>query len=231
MKILFAPSEAKRSGGDHQKMQFCFNVDREAILQKYDDIVKHGSKEAILKLFGTKELLDIDIFHSPTLKAVRRYTGVAYEYFDYDSLHPLYQEFIDEHLIIFSNLFGPLCAKDLIPFYKLKQGEAVGDIKPEKLYAPFCKNLLQDEEILDLRAGYYEKFYKPNFSLKMKFIKNGKVVSHWAKAYRGKILRQIAENQIDSFKKLRDFSFEGLRLKEIISKKSEEIWVMEIEEH
>ncbi len=89
--------------------------------------------------------------------------------------------------------------------------------------------MLQDDEILDLRAGYYEKFYKPNFTIKMKFIKNGKVISHWAKTYRGKILRQIAQNRIDSFKKLKDFSFEGLNLKEIISKKNEEIWVMEIE--
>jgi len=62
----------------------------------------------------------------------------------------------------------------------------------------------------------------------MKFIKGGKVVSHWAKAYRGKILRQIAQERIDSFKKLRDFAFEGLQLVEILSKKSEEIWVMEI---
>ena len=62
----------------------------------------------------------------------------------------------------------------------------------------------------------------------MKFLKNGKVVSHWAKAYRGMVLRQIAQNQIDSFAKLRDFSFEGLELVEIVSKKSEEIWVMRI---
>ncbi len=230
MKILFAPSEAKREGGDHDSMHFCFNLDREEILKQYDDSIKSGDEEKLRRLFGTKELLDIDIYDSPTLKAVRRYTGVAYEYLDYDLLHPIQQEFIDKHLIIFSNLFGPLCASDLIPFYKLKQGESVGCIKPEKFYAPQCKNLIDDEEILDLRAGYYEKFYKPKFCVKFKFLKNGKTVSHWAKAYRGKVLRQIAQNGIDSFKKLRDFSFEGLGLKEIVSKKNEEIWVMEIEE-
>ena len=228
MQILFAPSEAKRTGGDHERMRFCFDIDRDEILQRYATIVKSGANEEKRKLFGTKELLDIDIFASPTLKAIRRYTGVAYEYLDYDSLHPLQQEFLDEHVVIFSNLFGPLCASDLIPFYKLKQGVAVGDIKPERYYAQRCKNLLGDEEILDLRARYYEKFYKPKFAVKMKFIKGGKVVSHWAKAYRGKILRQIAQARIDSFKKLRDFAFDGLILKEIVSKKSEEIWIMEI---
>ncbi|BCD68444.1 YaaA family protein [Nitratiruptor sp. YY09-18] len=228
MHILFAPSEAKIQGGYESKIQFCFDIERRPILQKYDDVIKNGTLEEKLKLFGTKEPVEVDIFNSPTKKAIERYHGVAYEYLDYASLHPLHQEFIDNHLIIFSNLFGPLCARDLIPFYKLKQGEAVGGIKPEKFYAPLCKNLHLDSEILDLRAGYYEKFYKPAFAVKMKFIKNGKVVSHWAKAYRGMVLRQIAIHNIDSFKKLRDFTFEGLRLKEIISKKNEEIWVMEI---
>ena len=227
MKILFAPSEAKRIGGDSTQMQFCFAIDRDEILQKYDALTKSGDEAALAKLYGTKERYDIDIFASPTLKAVRRYTGVAYEYLGYDELHFTAQEFIDQNLIIFSNLFGPLCASDLIPFYKLKQGSSVDDIKPEKYYHERCKNLLEGEEILDLRAGYYEKFYKPRFCIKMKFLKNGKVVSHWAKAYRGMVLRQIAENRIASFKELRDFAFEGLQLIEIQSKKNEEIWVME----
>ena len=227
MKILFAPSEAKRIGGENVQMRFCFAIDRDEILQKYDALTKSGDEATLAKLYGTKERYDIDIFASPTLKAVRRYTGVAYEYLDYDALHFTAQEFIDEHLVIFSNLFGPLCAGDLIPFYKLKQGSHVGDIKPEKYYHDRCKNLLDDQEILDLRAGFYEKFYKPRFCIKMKFLKNGKVVSHWAKAYRGMVLRQIAENKIASFKELRDFAFEGLELVEIQSKKNEEIWVME----
>ena len=228
MKILFAPSEAKRVGGEETRMRFCFDIDRDEILQKYDELVQSGNDAILAQLFGTKERYEIDIFTSPTLKAVRRYSGVAYEYLDYDSLHFVAQEFIDAHVVIFSNLFGPLCANDLIPFYKLKQGASVGTIKPEKYYHDRCKNLLDDEEILDLRAGYYEKFYKPKFCVKMKFLKNGKVVSHWAKAYRGVVLRQIAQNQIDSFAKLRDFAFEDLELVEIQSKKNEEIWVMEV---
>ncbi len=96
MKILFAPSEAKRQGGEHSSMRFCFDIDREKILQKYEELVKSGDEEILHQLFGTKELPTIDIFHSPTLKAVRRYTRVAYEYLDYDSLHFLAKEFVFE---------------------------------------------------------------------------------------------------------------------------------------
>ena len=230
MTILFAPSEAKRPGGQNIPIQFCFDIDRKEILQKYNELVKSDEEEILTKLFGTKKRYEIDIFASPTMKAVQRYTGVAYQHLDYESLHPLEQEFVDKHTIIFSNLFGPVCAKDLIPFYKLKQGEKVGPIKPDEYYKRRIQNIEFDEEILDLRAGYYEKFYKPKFCVKMKFLKNGKIVSHWAKAYRGKVLRQIAKNSIDNFKMLKDFQFEGIEIVEIISKKSEEIWVMRIDE-
>ena len=227
MTILFAPSEAKRTGGDHKTMRFCIDIDRDEILQEYDRLAK--KPETALKLFGTKEMLEVDIFHSPTLKAVRRYTGVAYEYLDYDSLSRDAQTYIDERLIIFSNLFGPLCAKDLIPFYKLKQGSAVGDIKPEKYYKERLESFDPGSEILDLRAGYYEKFYKPKYCVKFKFIKDGKVVSHWAKAYRGMVLRQIAQMSVESFDELRKVEFEGLKLLEMQKKRSEEMWVFSIQ--
>ena len=227
MTILFAPSEAKTNGGENEQMRFCLNIDREEILKTYDAITKTPDA---LKLYGTKEDLHVDIFNSPTKKAIERYSGVAYEYLGYASLSQEAQNYIDEHLIIFSNLFGPICAKDLIPFYKLKQGNPVGDIKPERYYKERLKDIEFDEEILDLRAGYYEKFYKPRYCIKMKFIKNGKVVSHWAKAYRGMVLRQIALGGIASFEELRKVEFEGLRLIEIQEKRDHQMWVFGIEE-
>ena len=226
MTILFAPSEAKTSGGEYEMMQFCLGIDREEILKEYDAITKTPDA---LKLYGTKEDLGVDIFSSPTKKAVTRYSGVAYEYLNYASLSPDAQNYIDKHLIIFSNLFGPLCANDLIPFYKLKQGNPVGNIKPEHYYKERLKDIEFDEEILDLRAGYYEKFYKPKYCIKMKFIKDGKVVNHWAKAYRGMVLRQIAQNKIKNFDQLRKVEFEGLELIEIQEKRDHQMWVFRIE--
>jgi cytoplasmic iron level regulating protein YaaA (DUF328/UPF0246 family) len=227
MKILLAPSEAKRQGGDHEKMRFCFDIDRNELLQTYDAIVKEGG-EAALRLFGTKEPVEVDIFASATLKAVLRYSGVAFEHLAYETLPKEAQHFLDDRLIIFSNLFGILCAKDLIPFYKLKQGVQVGDIDVAKYYKKRLEHIDLGEEVLDLRAGYYEKFYKPKFCIKMKFLKKGKVVSHWAKAYRGKIAKEIALHKIDDFKTLRSHTFEGLELVEILQKRDHELWVFEV---
>jgi cytoplasmic iron level regulating protein YaaA (DUF328/UPF0246 family) len=226
MTILFAPSEAKRPGGDQTQMRFCVDVERDEILREYDRLTRDPA--TALPLFGTKEMLEVDIFTSPTLKAVRRYTGVAYEHLDYDSLDAAAKEYIDRHLIIFSNLFGPLCADDLIPFYKLKQGAAVGEIRPERYYKERLADFHPDDEILDLRAGYYEKFYKPPYSIKMKFVKDGKVVSHWAKAYRGEALRQIAQAGVESFADLRKVEFTGLQLIEMQKRKDGEVWMFGI---
>jgi len=124
---------------------------------------------------------------------------------------------------------------DLIPEYKLKQGEAVSDIKPEKFYhehaAHLMEEYLKDEEILDLRAGFYDKFYKPTKSYTtLKFIKDGKVVSHWAKAYRGIVLREIAKAGIENMEDFIKLPIEGLTIHEMQTKKNktEIIYMLDI---
>jgi len=140
MYILFSPSEGKNFGGNGEKISLFGGVDaREEILKAYNDIVLSSDEEAIKKLFGFKKIEECkayiaDLFTSPTLKTIDRYNGVAYEYLKYRSLNETAQKYVDEHTIIFSNLFGPLRASDRIPIYKVKQGNAVGTIKPEEFY-------------------------------------------------------------------------------------------------
>jgi cytoplasmic iron level regulating protein YaaA (DUF328/UPF0246 family) len=102
-------------------------------------------------------------------------------------------------VILFSNLFGPIKANDKIPEYKLKQGVKMGNLNIEKTYKNLFSASLDKylgEYIIDLRAGFYEKFYTISVPhVAFKFLKNGKVVSHYAKAYRGKILQHIAQTK------------------------------------
>jgi len=80
---------------------------------------------------------------------------------------------------------------------------------------------MDDNEILDLRAGFYDKFYKPQKEYTtLKFIKDGKVVSHWAKAYRGIVLREIAKAQIKNIEDFMKLPIEGLSIFEIQTKKN-----------
>ncbi len=235
MKILFSPSETKIGGGDIKcidKNSFIFPElfeKRLEILGKYNNYLKNASNNDLEKLFGTRKIEVIekykqDIFKSPTMKAIQRYEGVAYDYLNYNSLEVSAQKYIDENTLIFSNIFGVIKADDKIPDYKLKQGESFENLKIDKFYSDnfsqTLDNYLLDEDILDLRAGFYEKFYtikKPY--LTMKFIKEGKVVSHFAKAYRGEILKLLALKNIKTFEQLLNLQIENLSIVEIKEQK------------
>jgi len=244
MKILLAPSETKKSGGkdsfDPTSLLFeSLAPHRMKLLHTYTNVLQQNDMQVLEKMFGIKKEADIlkhkkDIIHELTMKAIERYTGVAFDYLGYQKLDEVSQTYIDNHVILFSNLFGPIRSSDLIPEYKLKQGEAVSDIKTEKFYhehsAHLLEAFLEDEEILDLRAGFYDKFYKPTKPYTtLKFIKGGKVVSHWAKAYRGIVLREIAKAGVSSLEDFMKLPIEDLSIYEILTKKNKTEIVFNIE--
>ena len=244
MKILLAPSETKKTGGtfpfDPNALLFdTLRAERIKLLHAYTNVLQKGDMAVLSKMFGLKKEADIlsykkDIIHELTMKAIERYTGVAFDYLGYTELNTEAQNYIDTHVILFSNLFGPIKASDFIPEYKLKQGEAVGEIKVEKFYNAHSASLMEaylaDEEILDLRAGFYDKFYKPTkVYTTLKFIKDGKVVSHWAKAYRGIVLREIAKAGVESIEAFMKLPIEGLSIEEIQTKKNKTEIIYSIE--
>lgn len=238
MKILFAPSEAKFTGGekidlnkDHFLFPELFEKQKEAF-SLYTNFIKNSPDEQLMILFGTKKQDVIEhyknIIGQPELcKSILRYDGVAYDYLDYKSMQRSEQKYVDQNLIIFSNLFGPLSATSMIPEYKLKQGEKLNDIALEKYYkehfSSTLDNYFENEDIVDLRAGFYEKFYKISKPYTtMKFIKDGKVVSHWAKAYRGIILKNMAKNNIQNIDQLLNMNIETLNIEEIKQTKNKQ---------
>lgn len=239
LKILFSPSENKKIGGtDEHKELFGSNSARENILLEYNTIVNSGDEEKIKELFGFKKFTDCepyinDIFASPLMHAIERYDGVAYQHLNFDLLDSNAKKYLMENTIIFSNIYGPLLGGDAIANYKVKQGNNIGSFIPDKFYKDrFSYQLdlyLSNSDILDLRAGYYDKFYeikKPYTTLK--FLKDGKVVSHWAKAYRGLVLRAVAQNSIASIDEFMKMEIETLDVKEIIKKKNKTEIVYEI---
>ncbi|MCK4442212.1 MAG: YaaA family protein [Sulfurovaceae bacterium] len=236
MKILLAPSETKKSGGDEnfilENLLFTkLTPIRKELLHKYINILQLEDKKILSKMFGLKKESDIlyhstkDIVHELTMKAIQRYTGIAFDYIEYNNQDNKTQTYIDNNVILFSNLFGFLRADDKIPEYRLKQAEAIGELKPEKLYKEqsyLLDEYLKDEDILDLRATFYNKFYIPNKPYTtLKFIKNGKVVSHWAKAYRGIVVREVAKAKIETIEEFMNLSIDGLSINKIQTKKNQ----------
>lgn len=245
MKVLFSPSETKTTHVDSpivNENSFIFPdlyAKRSEVFSSYDSFVNKASINELQQLFGIKdqtkiqELTSSSILTSLTCKAIERYNGVAYDHLSYRTLDHPSRLWIDSHVMIFSNLFGPILANNHIPYYKLQQGEPLGSFKPEIFYKEYFNRAitswLERETVLDLRAGFYEKFYtlkRPYVT--MKFLKNGKVVSHFAKAYRGEVLRQIAIHQPHDEKELGEIHFKGLHIHEIITQKLKREYVFTI---
>ncbi len=243
MKILLAPAETKRDGGDFQAISLNdfyfqeFNTIRNEVVTSYDKFIKSCTLEELSDWFGLKNLKEcekysISILQKPTMKAIVRYTGVAFDALDYEHLSLNEQQYCDENVVLFSNLFGPLKANDLIPNYKFKQGAVLPNYDVIGKYKVAIKESLDNylgDEVIDLRAGFYDKFYKPSAStITFKFLKDGKVVSHWAKHYRGLIVKELAKNNIKNFEELMKLEIEGLQLLEIQEKKNIKTLIMEI---
>ncbi len=233
MKILLAPSETKSTGGTASfDISSLWNKDlyeaRSKLTQIYLEDLNNNIKAK--QMFGLKKPNEIEYYqniglHSLSTKAVLRYTGVAFDHLDYKSLSEASQKYIDKNVMIFSNLFGPIAAGDFIPEYRLAQGAKVGKLEVDRYYksnsAKLLDEYLTDEEILDIRAGYYDRFYVPNKNYTtLKFLKDGKAVSHWAIAYRGKVLRECAKNQIENMKDFMALPIEGLSLIEMQTRKN-----------
>ncbi len=214
MKILFSPSESKshiNNFGIIDENSFIFKElyhKRLYAVKIYNDYINSEKAEQLTDVFGIKDIEEIktyqkNIFENKTCAAVKRYSGVSYNYLAFHTLNEKSQKYIYNNTLIFSNLFGPVLAGDHLPYYKLKQGAKIGSFVFEKYYKEhFSKSLanyLENDEVIDLRAGFYEKFYqiKKQYTT-YKFIKGGKVVSHFSKAYRGILLRTAAINMITS---------------------------------
>ncbi len=242
MKILFSPSEGKTTlatnppfGEDSFLFSDLFDA-RLVVLERYNDYIHSLNNDELNQYFGLKNGIDflVNIFKMPTCKAIQRYDGVAYDYLEYNLLDKEAQEYIDKNTIIFSNLFGPIQGDDLLPFYRMKQGRNLPGIEIDKYYkkefGDAMDEYLKEEVVVDLRAGHYEKFYKAKNYITMKFLKNNKVVSHWAKAYRGIFLREMAKNKITTKEQLFELHIQNLALKEIQQSKNKTTIVFEIKE-
>ncbi len=244
MIILFAPSEGKRPGGTAPSLNSAslmfpdLYTKRLEVLLKYEKLITHGDYSDLHELFGLKDEKEFARYKTPfdtapTMKAIERYDGVAYDYLGYDELGDIERSYIDHNVIIFSNLFGPIRAGDFIPDYKLKQGSSIDSMAPEKFYKKnFTASLdewIGEDEVLDLRAGFYDKFYTRNTpAMTLKFLKEGKVVSHWAKAYRGIVLRTLAKNHIETLNDFKTMKIDGLVIIDMIQtdKKQEIVYAI-----
>ncbi len=145
---------------------------------------------------------------APTARADRIYTGVLYDALDFGSLSPAAKRRATARVGIASSLFGMVRPSDAIPSYRLSgdatlpEVGAVAGVWRDAL-DPVMRESLGSGLLVDLRSGMYAAFWRPPADLAPRVATvrvlhehNGtrKVVSHFNKATKGRIVRAVLEH-------------------------------------
>jgi cytoplasmic iron level regulating protein YaaA (DUF328/UPF0246 family) len=146
-----------------------------------------------------------------TARADRIYTGVLYDALDVATLSASAKRRATSRLAVASSLFGMVRLGDRIPSYRLSGDASLPGLGPvaavwrEALPAVMTEALGRGL-LVDLRSGMYANFWKPGPDLAQRVATvrvlhehNGtrKVVSHFNKATKGRIVRALLEDGAD----------------------------------
>jgi cytoplasmic iron level regulating protein YaaA (DUF328/UPF0246 family) len=147
----------------------------------------------------------------PTARADAIYTGVLFTALDLPSLDAASRARADESLAIASALFGLLRPSDQIPAYRLsgnvslpRLGTVAGRWRTP--LPPVMREVTGDGLLIDLRSGTYTALGKPPIELASRTVTMRvlhehqgmrKIVSHFNKATKGRIVRGLLEYGAD----------------------------------
>tara|TARA_Y100001960_G_C14597223_1_gene788806 strand:- start:177 stop:872 length:696 start_codon:yes stop_codon:yes gene_type:complete len=220
MKILIPPSEGKAKIKPQeikfQDTDFIFERSVRQVVRQLNLI----DNEDLRSIYGTSEAKALlfhrqneDIFKSRCAHAIERYTGVVYQHLDWNTLSEEGKKYMEDHILIFSGLFGMTTPLTLIPDYKLKMNV----LSLQHHWTPVLTEALKDEDLIfDLLPQVYRKAYNPNANaIQIEFKVEGKgntrAAGHYGKAVKGKFIRFLSENQISNIKDFKDFEYDGFK--------------------
>jgi cytoplasmic iron level regulating protein YaaA (DUF328/UPF0246 family) len=214
--ILLPPSEGKsapRRGKplDLTALDFPGLTDtRERILAALIELCE-GDPDVAAKTLGIGstqlDLVDLNrsLRTSPTARADQVYSGVLYDALDIATLSPAARRRATARLAVTSSLFGLVRPSDRIPAYRLSGDATLPGLGPvagawrEHLGAEATAALGRGL-LVDLRSGMYGAFWRPTPEVKVATVRvlhehqgQRKVVSHFNKATKGRIVRALLE--------------------------------------
>jgi cytoplasmic iron level regulating protein YaaA (DUF328/UPF0246 family) len=168
MLVLLPPSETKRDGGlessslDLTALRYPeLTPQRKAALSALKTLSRNLAISTGALGLGPRQRFEIDrnrvITTSPVMPAIDRYTGVLYDGLGAESLPSAAREWVGEHVLISSALFGLLGAGDGIPAYRLSHNSRLPALALKKHWRGPLSAVLERQPglILDLRSESY----------------------------------------------------------------------------
>ncbi|WP_033294879.1 peroxide stress protein YaaA [Amycolatopsis jejuensis] len=211
MLVLLPPSETKADGGKGAPLDLdalsypALNPVRaklaDALAELARDVPASLAALGISPRQSDEVTRNAQLWTSPTMPALRRYTGVLYDALDVKSFTRAGLAKAQQRLAVTSALFGVVAATDPIPAYRLSGGNTVPALGTVRgLWKPVLEPVLRDVEglIVDLRSGTYAAFAKLRAdAVTVRVVTedangNRTTVSHFNKAYKGRLAAVLA---------------------------------------
>lgn len=204
MLILLPPSEGKASEGHGPPVgDLSFPTLDKARKRVVNALVRASKRRDALDVLGLSPGLagepakNAALKTAATLPAAELYTGVLYDNLGLATLDEESRRRAEESLLIFSGLWGVVKITDFIPPYRLSMGV---NLPPLGGLAAFWRPHVTKELdrvqglVVDLRSSTYAGAWQPGErSATVRVFRDGKVVSHMAKATRGEIARALLQ--------------------------------------
>jgi cytoplasmic iron level regulating protein YaaA (DUF328/UPF0246 family) len=213
--VLLPPSEGKAPGGDGPPLDLgalsfpALTDVRRTLVEEVQRLAVRAPDRLQTALGLTARqagelAADTVLTSSPTLPALRRYTGVLYDALDHDSLDGPAKRRANRSLVVASALFGLVRATDRVPAYRLSGGTVlprVGGLPGLGGLAPLWRPVLEPELasagglVVDLRSGAYAALARVPGAVQVRVLREaaGKrsVVSHDNKFTKGLLARAL----------------------------------------
>ena len=216
MLILLPPSEGKsapRRGHplDPGNLSAPMLTDtRERVLDALIGLSERPDAAAVLGLGGTQtDLVAVNarVRTAPTARADTVYTGVLYDALGFGTLSSGAKRRATGRVAITSSVFGLVRPGDRIPAYRLSGDVSLPGLGPiaglwREALGPAVEDAVGSGLLVDLRSTMYAAFWRPPATSPIRVATvrvlhehNGtrKVVSHFNKATKGRIVRDLLE--------------------------------------
>jgi cytoplasmic iron level regulating protein YaaA (DUF328/UPF0246 family) len=139
---------------------------------------------------------------APAAAAAKVYTGVLYQHLDLGTLSVAGRRRAARSVLIASALWGVVSPTDRIPAYRLSADATLPGLgKLAAAWRPALRAALPDHQgdlVVDLRSSAYAAAWRPRHATLVEVrasTAGGKVISHMAKAVRGRVARRLLEAQ------------------------------------
>ena len=225
MLILLPPSEGKTAAHTEKPVdlaELIFPELTEARERVAQELVKVSAGVDALSVLKVGKTLSAEvernqqIFAEPVAPASEIYSGVLFDALDYASLTVAGKENADRVILIISALWGAVGLTDEIPAYRLSMGVKLGHCGNLATFwkgelSPVLVPWATHQLVIDCRSAAYANAWKPapehTFAVRVEQVQTDggrKVVSHFAKHYRGLLVRFIVENGLSHLNNIQD---------------------------